>query len=82
MTPARIQYELKKKAITQAAIAREAGVTESMMSLVVHQKMTSDRLMRLVAEKIDRDYREVFSEYYSKKQIRERAAKVISKLNA
>ena len=72
MTPARIQYELKKKAITQAAIAREAGVTESMVSLVVHQKMASERLMRLVAEKMGRDHRAVFSEYYAKKQLRER----------
>ena len=66
MTPLEIQFELKKLGITQASIARDAGVSEMMVSAVIRKKSISDRIMKLVAKKIKRDPRAVFFEHYFK----------------
>ncbi len=64
MHPADIQSELKKRGITQKAIAEELGVSEFHISRVIGKKGESDRVMKYVAAKINRDHREVFPEYY------------------
>ena len=74
MKPLDIQYELKRKGITQVSIARELGVSEMTVSNVIQKRRVSDRIMRAVAKKIGRDHREVFFEHYFKKTTRKRAA--------
>lgn len=64
MTPARIQYELKKRGITQKMIADQEGVHPINVSKVVNKLIVSDRLMRAVSKAINKDHRKVFSEYY------------------
>jgi len=75
MHPADIQAELKKKGITQAAIARELGVSQLHVSAVIHdpENRQSDRVMQAVAKAIGRDHREIFPEYYFNVKRRKRA---------
>ena len=63
MDPLEIQYELRKKGITQKSIADEMEVSEMMISLVVNKKHVSDRIMKKIAEKLGKDHREVFPEH-------------------
>jgi lambda repressor-like predicted transcriptional regulator len=65
MHPADIQAALKKKGITQLAIAREIAVTPTSVSDTINKKRISDRVMKVIAEKIGRDIRRVFPEYYN-----------------
>ena len=67
-TPARIQYLLKERGITQKRIAQEEGVSEMSISDVIHHKLVSNRLMRAVARRIGADHRAVFSWYYDQKR--------------
>lgn len=64
MEPAKIQYELKKRGITQKAIAREIGVAEMSVSKAIHRTGISDRIMKAVSRAIEQDHRYVFGEYY------------------
>lgn len=64
MTPARIQYELKKRKITQKMIADQEGVHPISVSRAVSRDMVSDRLMRAISKAINKDHRQVFGEYY------------------
>ena len=74
MHPADIQAELKKRDITQAAIAEELEVTEFHVSEVINKHRISDRVMKAVAEKIGMDHRAVFPEYYFSQKRREKVA--------
>ena len=69
-TPAKIQYLLKERGITQRKIASEEGVSEMSISDVINGKMVSRRLMRAVAQRIGADYRTVFSWYFGQKRPR------------
>ena len=64
MHPADIQAELKKRGITQAALAKQFAVSETCVSNVINKKEVSDRVMRGVAEAIGKHHYEVFPEYY------------------
>ena len=64
MHPADIQAALKKKKIMQKDIANDLGISEMAVSLVVNKIMVSDRIMRAIADKIQRDPSEIFHEYY------------------
>ena len=64
MDPLTIQFELRKRHVTQAAIAREASVTEIAVSRVISRKMRSDNLQRLVADKIGKPVEAVFPDRY------------------
>jgi len=68
MHPADIQSELKKRGITQKSIAVEIEVTETTISEVIRKRRDSDRVMKVISKKIDRDHREVFPEYYFRKR--------------
>lgn len=74
MTPLEIQYELKKREVTQKQIAQEEKVSEFFISAVVRKKAVSDRIMKAIARKIGRSHMEVFAEYYFGKNRRKRAA--------
>ncbi len=63
-TPAKIQYLLKERGITQKRIAEEEGVSEMSISDVINHKLVSRRLMVAVAKRIGADYRAVFSWYF------------------
>jgi transcriptional regulator with XRE-family HTH domain len=64
VTPLERQFELKKKGITQKAIAEELGVAQMIVSKVINGQMVSDRVMRAVAAAMHLDHRYVFAEYY------------------
>jgi len=69
MHPADIQAALKKRGITQKAIADELGVCPWHISGVIHfpEARPSDRVFKAIARKIGRDHREVFPAHYLKK---------------
>jgi lambda repressor-like predicted transcriptional regulator len=64
MEPIDIQYELKKRGITQTEIAKQLDLSPMTISNVVNKHVVSDRVMRAVAAAINRDRRLVFPEYY------------------
>ena len=64
MTPLDIQYELRKREITQKALAGEIGVSEMTVSNVIRRRSTSHRVMKAIAAKIGRDHQVVFADYY------------------
>jgi transcriptional regulator with XRE-family HTH domain len=64
MTPLERQFALKRKGITQTKIAEEIGVTPISVSDVINGHRVSDRIMRAIAERIDKDVRMVFPKYY------------------
>ena len=74
MTPLEIQFELKKKEITQKEIALDLGVSEMAVSLVINKMTVSDRIMKAVSKSIKMDHRAVFPEHYFKLKSRKRAA--------
>ena len=70
MHPAEIQAELKKREITQKQIAEELGVSQFHISEVINKHRISNKVMRHIAEVINRDHRMVFPEYYFSKKCR------------
>jgi len=64
MTPARIQYYLKERKITQRAIAKELGRSAFHIHAVIYGTRISDPVMKAIAAKIGEDHRRVFPEYY------------------
>ena len=64
MEPIDIQYQLKKRQITQKQIADALAVSQNAISKVVNKLTISDRIMRHIADLIGRDRRDVFPEYY------------------
>jgi len=64
MEPIDIQYELKKRGITQKDIAKGLGISDNAVSKVVNKQAISDYIMRAVAAAINKDHRLVFPEYY------------------
>jgi len=74
MHPADIQAELKKRGITQKAIAEELGVSMFHVSEIINQHRISDRVMKAISKKIGKDHREVFPGYYFSKKRRRNAA--------
>lgn len=66
MTPLERQFALKKKGVTQHAIAEELGVQDISVSIVINGHRISDRIMRKIAERIGQDVKRVFPEYYLK----------------
>ena len=74
MHPADIQAALKRKKITQKQIAKDLGVSEMAVSLVINKRSVSDRIMRAIAKRIERDPFVIFSEYYISAANRRKAA--------
>ena len=70
MTPLEIQFELRKRGITQKAIAEALGISPMAVSLVINKKIISDRAMKAVAKLIGRDHADVFPEYYRREKVR------------
>lgn len=64
MHPLKIQYELKKKGISQRSLARKLDVSEMTVSNVIRKKVVSDRIMRTISAAIGKDHRIVYPEYY------------------
>ena len=63
MDPIDIQYELKKRNIPQAQIAREAGVNQMYVSRVIRGRAICAHLMDIISGKLGKDPREVFDKY-------------------
>ena len=59
-----IQYQLRKKGLMPKDMAAKHNVNQVQISKVVNKLMVSDRIMRAIAEAIDKDHVEVFPEYY------------------
>ncbi len=70
MTPARIQYELKLRRITQRQIASECGVSAVMVHKVIRKAdiRLSRRIAQAVAAKIGKPLERVFPAYTSSSQ--------------
>ncbi|KPA19072.1 Helix-turn-helix type 3 domain protein [Candidatus Magnetomorum sp. HK-1] len=64
MTSAQIQYELKRKGVSQKDIAKRCDVSATTISKVINHSMISHRIMKAIANAIDKDYKSVFSDYY------------------
>jgi len=64
MKPEDIQCAMKKKRVTQKDIANKLHISDMAVSRIIHRFGVSDRIMRAVAEAIDKDHRQVFPEYY------------------
>lgn len=64
MMPSEIQFELKKRGVTQRMVADQEGVSPISVSKVINRLIISDRLMRAISKAINEDYRLVFAEYY------------------
>ncbi len=60
-----IQYMLKRKGVTQKALAEKHGVSEMTISRVIHQKLISDRLFRAISKEIGLDPKVAFADYYN-----------------
>ena len=77
MHPAEIQCELKKRGITQKDIADELGVCPFHISGVIRfqELRGSERVMKAVSKKIERDPREVFPTYFFRKNRRTKKSK-------
>lgn len=73
MTPLEIQFELRKRDITQISIANELGVSGMMVSLVIRKLSTSERIIESIASKINRDPRAIFPEFYNNPRRRKAA---------
>lgn len=74
MTPRQIQIELRERNITQHQIAKELGVTDGTLSQTIRRRSVSRRIMQTIAEKIDRDIKEVFPEYFDLPPVEEKDA--------
>jgi transcriptional regulator with XRE-family HTH domain len=68
MTPDEIRIELykRRKRVSQAAIARDLGVSRQALWLVIDRKMGSRRIREAIAKAIDRDLCTVFPEELSR----------------
>jgi len=67
MTPKQRKAALKKRKVTQKALAKQIGVAEMSVSRVVNNtsnRSWSDRIMTAVAEAIGKPKERVFPEYY------------------
>ena len=65
MTPEKIQYELKRRKVTQRDIALQLKCSENHVSRVIRGFVTSHRVMAAVAKAIGRPQEIVFSEYFT-----------------
>ena len=61
-----IKQELKARGTKSRDLARELGVSEAVISFVLRGMTSSDRIQKAIAEKLGRDPREVFPDYYSR----------------
>jgi transcriptional regulator with XRE-family HTH domain len=65
----RIQFLLRKRGIDQEQIAKEQGVSDMSVSRVINRKnLKSDRFMKAIANKLEKNHRVVFPEHYLKKK--------------
>ena len=64
MHSADIQAALKKKGITQRALAIELEVSPFTVSEVINKHRVSHKVMTAISRKIDRQPHKVFPEYY------------------
>lgn len=67
MTPLEIKIELMKRGITMRSIALDLGVSVTAVSQVVRRGFVSQNIMRTVAEAIGKKPRQVFPEYFARK---------------
>lgn len=72
ITPIDIQYLLKKKGITQKALAVKYGKSEMAISDVINFRLVSDTLMKAIAGEIGMKPEKVFAWYFNGKKERPR----------
>lgn len=68
MSPLKIQYELKKRGITQKQIADEEGKSEMTVSQTIRRKITSRPMMEAISRRIGEKPEIVFPDKYGKAQ--------------
>jgi lambda repressor-like predicted transcriptional regulator len=55
MPTTEIQVEMLRRGITQSSLARQLGVSRTMIRRVINHKDVSDRIMRAVADALEID---------------------------
>jgi lambda repressor-like predicted transcriptional regulator len=60
LTPQEIRAALLIKGITQASIAKKLGVTESLVSMVVHGKEKNSEIRKAIAKAVGKPIREIW----------------------
>lgn len=58
----RIKSEMKARKITNAHIARETGVTQQWVSMVIHGHSKSPRIKKAIADRLEIPYNELWPE--------------------
>jgi lambda repressor-like predicted transcriptional regulator len=66
--PEDIKAALRKKRITQKAIAKEFGVSETVIHFVITDRSRSRRIAEYIAEKIGRSVDEIWPGSYQNEQ--------------
>ena len=75
MTPLEIKIALMKRGVTMRSIAQGLGVSVNAVSQVVRGGFVSERIMRAVAAAIELKPRQVFPEYFARKDRSARSCK-------
>jgi lambda repressor-like predicted transcriptional regulator len=66
MEPKRIRIELFERDIQLTQIAKQLGVSSQAVTLIIHRRSVSKRIMQAVADAIEMDKADVFPEYFKK----------------
>ena len=70
MTPEEIKSEIALRGrdkVTMTSIANDLGCSQAAVTLVISKKSVSARIMRAIAEAINKPVEHVFPEYFTKK---------------
>jgi len=68
MEPKEIKIALIRKEIDQSTVARQLGVSPSIVQRVIHRKAVSRRVSQGIADALCLDLHEVFPELYERRR--------------
>ncbi|MEN6485129.1 MAG: helix-turn-helix domain-containing protein [Syntrophobacteraceae bacterium] len=68
MTPFEIKVALMRKGVSMRSVAERLGVSPNAVSLVVHRRMVSGRIMSELAKAIEVDVSVAFPERFSRER--------------
>jgi len=68
MTPFEIKIALMQRGISMRSIAERLGVSPNAVSLVVHRRMVSGRIMSELAKALEVEFSVVFPERFSREK--------------
>lgn len=68
MTPFEIKVALMRKGVSMRSVAERLGVSPNAVSLVVHRKMVSSRIMAELAQTVEVEVSVAFPERFSRER--------------